>query len=60
MYGIAIEQWDYQYKEEVLNDIESNFGLSDKKTWYIDEDYDLITLCMNNEIYIWFCMKWKV
>ncbi len=52
MYGIAIEKWDISKHNLVINWFKDHYGEQNKSIWYIDHDYDLITLCMNPELFI--------
>jgi hypothetical protein len=58
MRGIAIEQWPARQTSEVLNWLDSNYGPSSDDTWYLDQDFNLFTLCMSDEIYFIFKLKW--
>jgi hypothetical protein len=57
-YGIAIERWDIQYKNTVLQWLEENFGVIDDR-WGIEQDYDLFTLWMDEDVYMLFLLRWS-
>jgi hypothetical protein len=57
-YGIAIERWDIQYKNTVLQWLEENFGIIDDR-WGIEQDYDLFTLWMDEDVYMLFLLRWS-
>jgi hypothetical protein len=57
-YGIAIERWNIQYKNTVLEWLEENFGIIDDR-WGIEQDYDLFTLWMNEDVYMLFLLRWS-
>ena len=35
----------------------NNFGVNGGR-WYEDQDFDLVTLCMDEDVYLWYTMKW--
>ena len=57
-YGIAIERWDIQYTNTVLQWLEENFGIIDDR-WGIEQDYDLFTLWMDEDVYMLFLLRWS-
>jgi hypothetical protein len=59
MNGVAIERWDYNHRAWVTSWLTETFGERSKETWLIDQDYDLLTLCMNDEIYTLYTLKWE-
>ena len=56
--GIAIERWDSNHTAWVCTWLTETFGERSKETWFIDQDYDLFTLCMTEEIYMMYKLKW--
>ena len=57
-YGIAIEKWDCDRELKITSWLEENFGEIEKR-WDIDHDYDLFTLCMDEDVYIMFLLRWS-
>lgn len=58
MRGVPVEQWDLNLLDQVLDWLKENFGEPNKKTYFIDYDYDLWTLTMRPDIYTMFALKW--
>jgi hypothetical protein len=56
--GIAIERWPLGKAFEVVKWLEDRYGKPTKQTWYKEYDFDLVTLVMNDEIYIWYMLRW--
>lgn len=58
MMGVAVERWDHYHKSWVYSWLTETFGERSEETWFEDQDYDLITLCMTPEIYTLYKLKW--
>lgn len=58
MKGIAIERWSSSREDKIKVWLRQTFGPSTRKTWYEEQDYDLVNLIMNDEIYIMYKLKW--
>lgn len=58
MTGIAIEKWRIAHEHAVIDWLREQFGAPNKATWFVDLDYDLMTLCMNKEIATWYYLRW--
>lgn len=56
-HGIAIEKWPWNRTQEVKMWLVNNFGVNGGR-WYEDQDFDLVTLCMDEDVYLWYTMKW--
>ena len=59
MMGVAIERWDSYHTAWVTTWLTNTFGERSKETWFVDQDYDLFTLCMTPEIYTLYKLKWE-
>jgi hypothetical protein len=59
MIGVAVERWDYTHRAWVCTWLTETFGERGKETWLLDQDYDLLTLCMTPEIYTLYKLKWE-
>ncbi len=59
MKGIAIERWPSDFENEVLGWLRETSGYSNPKTWFIDQDYDLVTLVLSEELYLLYKLKWQ-
>ena len=59
MMGVAVERWNSKHKAEVYAWLYKVFGNQSKQAWFEDHDYDLFTLCMNDEIYSMYILKWE-
>jgi hypothetical protein len=59
MNGVAIERWSFWQQANMRAWLTKTFGPSNKETWFEDQDYDLFTLCMNDEVYSMYLLKWK-
>lgn len=57
-YGVAIERWNSDHKDEVMRWLDENFG-SIGINWDIDYDFDLVNLTMTKEVYITYLLKWS-
>lgn len=60
--GVAVENWRYECLHEVELWLEQNFGhggIHKGARWNLDYDYDLRTLCMDEDVYTFYCLKWK-
>ena len=58
MKGVAIEDWDSKKRVEVNDWLQKYYGRSSENTWYIDYDFDLVNLILNDEIYTMFTLRW--
>ena len=59
MKGIAIERWSSKRDMEVNNWLRECAGNPTKDTWFIDYDYDLITLILSDELYVMYKLKYE-
>lgn len=57
MKGIAIERWSAAKDAEVINWLTESAGASTKDTWWVDRDYDLITLILCDELYLMYKLR---
>jgi hypothetical protein len=58
MKGIAIERWTSLQRSEVFTWLHELYGAPRKDTWYEDQDYDLLSLMMADNIYCVYCLRW--
>ena len=58
MIGIAWERVDLIKKHAVESWLAETFGSPTPTTWYLDWDYDLLGLVMNEEIAVLYYLKW--
>jgi hypothetical protein len=58
MKGIAIERWTSLQRSEVFAWLRELYGAPQKDTWYEDQDYDLLSLMMADNIYCVYCLRW--
>lgn len=59
MKGVAIEGWDLVHEARVKTWLQKLFGPQDMNVWYIDQDFDLWTLVMREDIYLLYHLKWR-
>lgn len=62
-YQLAIEHWDYlKVRKPRLEWLEKNYGepgsFKEGGRWYVDHDYDLVNLVMDEDIYTMFSLRW--
>lgn len=57
--GVAIEGWGVGRELSVVRWLETNFGKRAKKLWYIDYDYDLVTLIMREDVFALYLLKYE-
>lgn len=57
-YGIAIETWPWNRKNEVRMWLVENFGVSGGR-WGEQVDYGLENLYMDEDVYLLYTLKWK-
>lgn len=57
--GVAIERWGVGRELDVVGWLETNFGKRAKKLWYIDQDYDLVTLVMREDVFALYLLKYE-
>lgn len=55
--GVAVEKWTWSQKEEVYTWLEKNFGEKGSR-WSEEHDYDLVDLVMEEEVYVWYLLRW--
>ncbi len=58
MKGVAIEHWNSKKRVEVNDWLLKYYGKPGENTWYIDYDFDLVNLILNDEIYTMFALRW--
>ena len=58
MKGIAIERWPSDRTAPIRKWLLENMGPESATTWYVEYDYDLFTLVMNEEIYVIYKLRW--
>lgn len=56
-YGIAIEGWDWDRKSKVRMWLVEHAGVHGDK-WGENQDYNLETLWMDEDIYVIYKLKW--
>jgi hypothetical protein len=59
MKSVAIDKWDYDHVDSVIKWLRKIYGPSSKETWYEDQDYDFIDLCMSDDIYLMYKLRWQ-
>jgi hypothetical protein len=57
-YGIAIDHWDWKRKSDVRHWLGLTFGAENGGRWGTVYDYGLENLWMNEDVYIWYNMRW--
>lgn len=57
--GVAIEGWGVGRELGVVKWLETNFGKRAKELWYIDQDYDLVTLIMREDVFALYSLKYE-
>jgi len=59
-YGVAIERWGWKHRQDVIEWLETNYGERSptNKHWGIDQDYDLLNLYMDEDIYLMYSLRW--
>lgn len=62
--AIAIESWSYTKEQRVVDWLTKGFGAPTYETWFIDNECshnnsDLFTLCMTDEIYTFYLLRWE-
>lgn len=58
MRAIAIERIGFEQYEKVTDWLIDTYGPAKKRTWYVFQDYDLMDLVMNDEIYTMYMLRW--
>lgn len=58
MRGIAIERWTFEHTALIEDWLGECSGPSTKETWFIDQDYDLLTLVMSEELYVMYKLRY--
>jgi hypothetical protein len=60
MRGVAIEYWKLAHRRAVTSWLIANYGQPGvEKRWYIDNDYGLVNLMMDEDVYIMYSLKWS-
>lgn len=59
MIGIAIERWSSKKEQEVIDWLREAYGYPSKITWFVDQDFDLRTLILDDKIYTMYLLKWS-
>ena len=59
MKGIAIERWSFDHTALIENWLEECSGPTTKETWFVDQDYDLLTLILSDELYVMYKLKYE-
>ena len=59
MRAVATERWSARYDQEVKQWLRECSGPSTKDTWWVDYDYDLITLIMSEDTYIMYKLRFE-
>jgi hypothetical protein len=57
--GVAIEQWAPGVEYKVCAWLKDAFGPTNRNSWYIDQDYDLVTLVMRADIFSMYLLKFE-
>ena len=58
MRGVAIEGWKLARRRAVTTWLIENYGQQGiEKRWYIDHDFDLVNLMMDEDVYIMYSLK---
>ena len=57
-HGVAIERWGWQRRQMVRSWLEENFG-PHGDLWYEEQDYDLETLVMDEQVYVMYMLRWS-
>jgi hypothetical protein len=56
--GVAIERWTSEHRQEVFMWLVENFGEHGDR-WAEDYDYDFINLIVEDDVYVWYKLKWS-
>ncbi len=59
MIGIAWERVSWAKTAAVEDWLTVTFGPSTPTTWYIEQDYDLLGLIMNESIAVMYYLRWS-
>ena len=59
MIGLAWERVDLVKKQAVETWLAETFGPATPTTWYLNWDYDLLDLLLNEEIAVLYYLKWS-
>lgn len=59
LYGVAIEHWSSLRRTKVCNWLAQQYGPPAQSVWYIDVDYFIETLCLREDIYTMYMLKWS-
>lgn len=58
-YAVAFERLPAERRLNIITWLEENFGSSDRgRCWYLDQDYDLENLVMDEDIYMMYRLRW--
>ncbi len=58
MCGVATEKWPLTKFHTVYMWLKRLYGNQAQGVWFIEQDHDLETLCMREDIYIMYMLKW--
>jgi hypothetical protein len=59
MIGIAWERESWTKRAAVECWLTETFGSSTPTTWYLEQDYDLLGLVMNESVAVMYYLKWS-
>jgi hypothetical protein len=59
MKGYPIEQLSMSESGKLIRWLETTYGKSNKDTWFVEQDYDLETLVLAEDIATLYELKWK-
>ena len=59
MIALAWERVNLVKKQAVETWLEETFGPATPTTWYLNWDYDLLDLLLNEEIAVLYYLKWS-
>ena len=59
MRSVAIEKWPNTRRVNVIAWLHKYYGKGGvEKRWYVDHDFDLINLTMDEDVFITYLLKW--
>jgi hypothetical protein len=58
MKGVSATRWPLSTRLEVEQWLEDMYGPQSLTTWYIDTDYGITDLVMNEEIFTIYSLRW--
>lgn len=59
MIGFVFENISLSKQDAQIAWLTDTFGESTEQTWYLDQDYDLETLVLTEEIAVMYKLKWR-